>query len=69
MIYKLLLLIIIIFGIYYLNTRYNQLLDKRKIDIIKTNKINRISSDKRIGEIYYLVYNHIIDITKKHLKN
>jgi len=58
MIYKLLLLIIIIFGIYYLNTRYNQLLDKRKIDIIKTNKINRISSDKRIVDILFSIQSY-----------
>jgi hypothetical protein len=55
MIYKLLLLIIIIYGIYYLNDRYEQYLKKRKIDIIKNNKINRIYDDKRIVDILYSI--------------
>ena len=58
MIYKLLLLIIVIFGIYYLNNRYNEYLNKRKVDIIHTNKINRITDDKRIVDILYSIQSY-----------
>ncbi len=58
MIYKLLLLIIIIYGIYYLNHRYEQYLKKIKIDIIKSNKINRIYDDKRIVDILYSIQSY-----------
>ena len=57
-IYKLLLLIVIIFAIYYLNIRYNYYLNKRKINIIQTNNIKRINDDKRIVDILYSIQSY-----------
>jgi hypothetical protein len=58
MIYKLLLLIVIIFAIYYLNHRYNQYINKKKINIIRTNKIKRIQDDERIVNILFSIQSY-----------
>lgn len=55
MLLKLILLFAIIFAIYYINDKYNNYINKRKLNIIKTAKIKRIADDKRIIDIIYSI--------------
>jgi hypothetical protein len=58
MLLRLILLIAIIFAIFYLNDRYNNYINQRKLNIIKTNKINRLTDDKRIVDIIFSIQSY-----------
>ena len=55
MIIRLILLILIIFAVYYYSQRHNEYIKKRKMNLIKLNKIKRINSDDRIVNIIYSI--------------
>lgn len=58
MIIRLILLIVFIYGIYYFIKRRDGYIKKRKMDLIKLNKIKRINSDDRILNIIYSIQSY-----------
>jgi hypothetical protein len=55
MIIRLILLILIIYGIYYYFQRRDEYIKKRKLNLIKLNKTKRINTDDRIVNIIYSI--------------
>lgn len=55
MIIRLILLFLIIFAISYYYQRHNEYVKKRKMNLVKLNKIKRINSDDRILNIIYSI--------------